>query len=78
MNVTVYTSDHCAACDEAVRFFQEMGIAFRHLDVGYNKENFDEMLRHGGIATPLIIVGNETFHSFDSQKIKEALSRNDG
>ncbi|MFJ9498579.1 glutaredoxin family protein [Brevibacillus centrosporus] len=78
MNITIYTSDHCSACREAIQFFQEYGIPYRQLDVGYDKWNFDEMLRLGGIATPLIIVGSQTFHTFDPKKMEEALQRHDG
>ncbi|MED4601511.1 glutaredoxin family protein [Paenibacillus validus] len=78
MKITIYTSDHCSACRKAIQFFQETGMPYHQLDVGYNKGNFDEMLRLGGIATPLIIVGTQTFHTFDPQKIKEALLRHDG
>jgi glutaredoxin len=62
MNITVYTSNHCTACKETVHYLIEKGIPFRQLDVGYNKVNFEEMLRLGGIATPFIVIENKTFH----------------
>jgi glutaredoxin len=78
MNITIYTSDHCCSCKEAIRFFQESGINFRQLDVGCNKENFDEMLRLGGIATPFIVVDKRKFHSFDREKMEKVLKDGNG
>lgn len=73
-NVTIYKSDHCSACHEAIRYFEKYGITFKQLDVTFNQSNFDDMLRYGGIATPFIIIGTQTFHFFDPNKIKEALA----
>jgi uncharacterized membrane protein YdjX (TVP38/TMEM64 family)/glutaredoxin len=78
MNITIYTSDHCPSCKEAIRFFQEKGIPYRQLDVGYSRENFDEMLRLGGIATPFIVVDGKTFHSFDRGKLEGVLQNGHG
>ncbi len=73
MNIVLYVSDHCASCREAVLFFQAEGISFQLLNVDFDKDNFNDMLYYGGIATPLIRIDNLTFHSFDRKKIKEAL-----
>ncbi|UVI30265.1 glutaredoxin family protein [Paenibacillus spongiae] len=73
MNIVLYVSDHCASCREAVHFFQEEGVSYQLLNVDFDKDNFNDMLSYGGIATPLIRIGNHIFHSFDREKIKEAL-----
>jgi glutaredoxin len=78
MNITLYTSDHCISCKEVIRFFHEKGYSFRQLDVGFNKENFNEMLRLGGIATPFIVIGSKTFHTFDRKKLEEVLMDDHG
>jgi glutaredoxin len=78
MKIIIYTSDHCASCRDAIRFFEEKDLPFRQLDVGKNKENFNEMLRQGGIATPFIIVGTRKFHSFDRDKMEEVLKDDHG
>jgi glutaredoxin len=72
-NVVLYGADHCAACAEAIKFFQQEGIYYQYKDVGTDKEAFAEMLRLGGIATPFIVAGTHVLHSFDHQKLKEAL-----
>jgi glutaredoxin len=73
-NVTIYRSSHCFACHEAICYFKKLGIPFKQLDVTYNQSNFDEMLREGGIATPYIVIGKQTFQFFDPKKILEALA----
>lgn len=73
MNITVYTSQHCNSCVEVVRYFANKGIVFRQLDVGHNAENFKEMLRLGGIATPFIVIEDKVFHSFDRDRIEQVL-----
>lgn len=73
MNITVYTSQHCNTCEEVIRYFAEKGVDFRQLDVGHHAENFKEMLRLGGIATPFIVIEDNIFHSFDRDKIEQVL-----
>lgn len=73
MDVTIYTSDHCSACKEAIRFFQAEGIPYHPLDVSHDKQNFAQMLNIGGVATPVIVVGSQIFHSFKPEEIKQAL-----
>ncbi|MBA2939626.1 glutaredoxin family protein [Paenibacillus sp. CGMCC 1.16610] len=73
-NVTIFKSDHCSACHEAISYFEQLGIHYKQLDVTFNQSNFNEMLRKGGIATPFIIIGSQSFEFFDPDKIKEALA----
>lgn len=54
-------------------FFEEKGIPIEAIDVTYDKEQFAEMLRLGGIATPLLVMGQQVFHFFDRNKINRAL-----
>lgn len=75
MKITIYTSEHCVSCREAIQYLHERYIPFQQLDVGYDKHNFDEMLRLGGIATPFIMVGNQKLHSFDRNQL-EAILKN--
>jgi glutaredoxin len=74
MDITIFTSDHCPSCKETIRFFQEKEIFFRQLDVGFNRENFAEMLRLGGFATPFIVIDSKTFYTFDREKLEEVLA----
>lgn len=73
VDITIYTADHCSSCKEAIRFFQEKGLFFRQLDVGFNKENFSDMLRLGGFATPFIVIDSKAFFTFDREKLEEVL-----
>lgn len=73
--ITVYTSQYCRFCLEAVQFFQRKQLAFEEVDITESRERQEEMLARGGIATPFIIVSGQSFHSFDRVQIEEALSQ---
>lgn len=67
MKVKIYSSDHCVSCRQVVAYFETKGVAFERIDVTHNREGFEEMVRLGGIATPLIVVGEmgkEQFEQF--------------
>jgi glutaredoxin len=59
MKIKIYISDHCSFCREAIRYFQEKNIEVEQIDVTRNQTHFDEMMKHGGIATPFIVIGNQ-------------------
>lgn len=73
MQVKVYISKHCVSCLEVVSYFEEKGIDFEKIDVTHDREGFDEMFKLGGIATPLIVIGNTVMHSFDRSRIAQML-----
>lgn len=73
MKVTIYVSHHCISCEDAIRYFKSKGIDFKEINVTHDQESFNEMLRLGGIATPLIIVEGHIFHTFDPNKVEKVL-----
>jgi glutaredoxin len=77
LKVKIFVSDHCVFCQEAVRYFHEKGVPLEEINVSHDQNRFDEMLRLGGIATPLIVIGEQIFHSFDRIKIEHLLEGKD-
>ncbi|WEK56250.1 MAG: glutaredoxin domain-containing protein [Candidatus Cohnella colombiensis] len=78
MDIIVYTTEHCVSCNAILKYLQAKELSYRQLDVGINKENFNEMLQLGGIATPFIIIGTQKLHTFDRNKIEEVLRNEHG
>jgi hypothetical protein len=56
-----------------MNYFEEKQTEIEKIDVTFDKEKFVEMLRLGGIATPLIVIGDHIIHSFDREKIDKAM-----
>jgi glutaredoxin len=73
MKITLYVSDHCESCQQAIRYFKEKNLAFELINVTYDQMMFDRMLSKGGIATPYIVLEGQAFHSFDRDKIEAFL-----
>ncbi|MCZ8516955.1 glutaredoxin family protein [Paenibacillus filicis] len=73
MNIKVYWSEHCSQCKTVMDYFDEKQVPIEKINVTYDQNKFNEMLRLGGIATPLIVVGERVIHSFDRQKVDKLL-----
>lgn len=65
IKIKIYILDHCLSCKEALDFFEEKGVQLEIIDITYDQERFNEMVKKGGIATPFIVMGDQIFHTFD-------------
>ncbi|MDE3840411.1 hypothetical protein C0966_13815 [Bacillus methanolicus] len=74
MKITLYVSDHCESCEQVLRFFKEKDLIYEVFNVTFDQRKFDQMLERGGIATPFIVMGSQTFHVFDRDKIEAFLN----
>jgi glutaredoxin len=73
MSIKLYWRKNCGQCKMVMDYFEEKQTEIEKIDVTFDKEKFEEMLRLGGIATPLIVIGDHVIHSFDREKINKAL-----
>jgi len=73
VRVKVFLSKHCVSCREAVLFFEEKGINFEKIDVTHDRAGFEEMLKLGGIATPVIVIGDTVMYTFERSRIAQML-----
>lgn len=73
MNIKLYWSEHCSQCKKVMSYFAEKQVNIEKIDVTHDQNKFNEMVRQGGIATPLIVIGNRVIHTFDRQKLDQLL-----
>jgi glutaredoxin len=73
MSIKVYWREHCSQCKSVIEYFEEKKLSVDTIDVTYDQDKFREMLSLGGIATPLIVIGEHVVHSFDRQKLDRML-----
>lgn len=69
MNIKVYWREHCSVCIEVFHYLDDKKIPYEKIDVTYDQNRFDEMLRLGGIATPLIVIGEQVISYFEAEKM---------
>jgi glutaredoxin len=73
VNVKVYWRQHCSLCKDVFHYLDQKEIPYEKIDVTYDQTRFDEMLRLGGIATPLIVVDGLVISYFESEKMDRIL-----
>lgn len=73
MNIKVYWREHCSLCKEVFRYLDQKTIVYEKIDVTHDQSRFNEMLRLGGIATPLIVVDGKVISYFDTEKMDRIL-----
>lgn len=73
MNIKVYWRQHCRSCQDVFHYLDQKKIPYEKIDVTYEQARFDEMLRLGGIATPLIVVDGKVIFYFEPQKMDRIL-----
>lgn len=72
--VKIYTTQWCAYCNAAKRFFRENDIQFEEVDVEKNARARAEMLRKSGqMGVPVIDIDNIIIVGFDRHAIEHAL-----
>lgn len=73
MRIKLYLSELCISCREVILYLEEKGIDFEKIDVTHNRAGFEEMLKLGGIATPLIVIGDTVMYTFDRSRVAQML-----
>ena len=69
MDAMIYIIDGCAACEEAVDYLKKRKVPLTVINVTNSRDAWCELLRLGGIATPLLVIGDKVMHAFDPQKV---------
>jgi len=59
-NVTIYTTPFCGFCHAAKRLLSQKGVEFREIDVSYDAQQRQEMVRRAGgrRTVPQIFIGD--------------------
>jgi len=65
-NVTIYTKDYCPYCHGAKSILERIGAQFTEIDVEFNNDNFNEMLKRSKRRTvPQIFFGDQHIGGYD-------------
>jgi|GEM_PF-3398211 len=75
--VTVYISDGCVACEEAVAYLQSRGAEVAIQNTGAGWHVWEELLALGGIATPLLVIGGTVLHTLNKRVVDRLLEEED-
>ena len=72
--VRIYTISTCPYCKMLKEFLLQNNIQFEELNVGENKEYFQEMLKKTGqLGVPVIEINGKIIVGFDKEEIKKEL-----
>ena len=73
-NVVIYSTPTCHFCGLAKDFFKENGVTYREFNVASDTEKRAEMMqKSGGLAVPVITIGDEVIVGFDKERLSTAL-----
>jgi len=73
--VLIFTTPTCSYCTIAKRYFKEIKIRFREIDISKNETAARDIQRKTGqTGVPVIIINNRPVVGFDKAKINKMLS----
>lgn len=71
-NITIYSTPTCHFCGLAKDFLKEHNVSFTEYNVQTDLEKRTEMVeKSGGMAVPVITVGDEVIVGFDKEKLAQ-------
>ena len=76
-NVTIYTTPTCTWCNTTKRYFQEIGVRYREVDVSKDQKAAEEMVKKSGQqGVPQTDINGQIVVGFDKNKINSLLGIN--
>jgi glutaredoxin len=76
MDVKIYTTVGCVACQQAKAFLAQRDVEFEECDLSRDTEAMNELIRLGCRALPVIRIGEQIVQGFDPQQLTRALGLN--
>lgn len=73
MNVLLYGSKFCRGCRQAKKFMEENNVSFEYFDIEADKQYFDDYIKYGFKAVPLLVVNDITVVGYDEEQYREKL-----
>lgn len=73
VQVLLYGHAGCPGSESARAYFERMNIPYLYRDVGSDPQARAEWKQLGGIATPLVVVGNRSLLGFDPEEFEHTL-----
>ena len=74
VEITVYSSNMCGACEMVKEFLRLRGKEFFERNVSVDMQGREELLELGFDATPVTVIGDSVVEGFDVDKIDAALA----
>ena len=75
MELTLYSRAMCSWCDDAKEYLRERGYDFTEVDVGRDREAYDEMFELSDQTyVPVLAAGDEVLANFDTDQLEKFLS----
>ena len=74
VEITVYSSNMCGACEMVKEFLRLRGLEFVERNVSVDLQGREELLELGFDATPVTVIGDSVVEGFDVDKIDAALA----
>ena len=73
--LTLYSRAMCSWCVDAKEYLAERGYEFTEVDVGRDREAYDEMLELSDQTyVPVLAAGDEILANFDTDQLEKFLS----
>ena len=74
-DLTLYSRAMCSWCVDAKEYLSERGYEFTEVDVGRDREAYDEMLELSDQTyVPVLAAGDEVLANFDTDQLEKFLS----
>jgi glutaredoxin len=74
-DLTLYSRAMCSWCIDAKEYLSDRGYEFTEVDVGRDREAYDEMLELSDQTyVPVLAAGDEILANFDTDQLEKFLS----
>jgi glutaredoxin len=74
-DITLYSRQWCSWCIDAKEYLTERGYHFTEIDVGRDREAYDDMLELSDQTyVPTLVAGDEVLANFDTDQLEKFLN----
>lgn len=75
-DITLYSRAWCSWCIDAKEYLTERGYQFTEVDVGKDREAYDDMLELSEQTyVPTLVAGDEVLANFDTDQLEKFLNK---
>jgi glutaredoxin 3 len=75
-DITLYSRQWCSWCMDAKEYLTERGYEFTEIDVGRDREAYDDMRELSDqIYVPTLVAGDEVLANFDTEQLEKFLNQ---
>lgn len=75
-DITLYSRQWCSWCMDAKEYLAERGYEFTEIDVGKDREAYDDMRELSDQTyVPTLVAGDEVLANFDTEQLEKFLNQ---